>query len=607
MTINRSIRVGLLTVMASLVVISGCDSVEMKGTPLYTGEYSSPQSPPEERVNLWPLFYYHEPALSVLWPIGESTDDHFAVRPLYSVYKLNEERHAHNVLFPLSHFDFDEKIYWILPFAWGGEKGREHGTLFPLVWWQKNDFFCIFPVFWYAPNDHLALFPLFIRNRKDGGSDNHLLWPIMRWKNTNREKGWRVWPLVGSYTKGDKRRRYLLWPLCHESRNAARKSVSRVAFPLYFSNHRESRGWDLLLPVFWRSRGPEGVHTFVTPIIGYDKSPDHSTWSLVPLVSWFRRKAGRKDLWLLGPLAHFGWGEGRHVNHIAPLYYYSNRSGTFWTLLAGGNFSEDRGFFNVLGPVYNHRWSKGGGWSHSALLSVLSVWNRGDSRGSRFWPLYSHERGKSDGRKEGYVLWPLVNYRFGPKRDKFSIAFLFDYTSRFGSHKRKDGVETRTYSKSLGALMLFSRKSRRRTEISPADGSETVVLDEKRNMFFPLWYNKESQREDSTKRDFNILGWLYDYRRRISPAGDDVPEEDYARHRVLWRLYHGERRKDHTSIDIFPFITYDRKRETGFKKISFAWRIFRYQRDEDGSKKVDLLFLPLWRSSHRRVRLVEEG
>ena len=39
--------------------------------------------------HLWPLVYYRDPALSVLWPIGEKTDEHFAIRPLPPNAELN--------------------------------------------------------------------------------------------------------------------------------------------------------------------------------------------------------------------------------------------------------------------------------------------------------------------------------------------------------------------------------------------------------------------------------------------------------------------------------------------------------------------------------------
>jgi hypothetical protein len=53
---------------------------------------------------------------------------------------------------------------------------------------------------------------------------------------------------------------------------------------------------------------------------------------------------------------------------------------------------------------------------------------------------------------------------------------------------------------------------------------------------------------------------------------------------------HYERVNDESSLDIFPGITYDRLEEgTTF---SFLWRVFRYEREADGDRKLHILFIP---------------
>jgi hypothetical protein len=63
---------------------------------------------------------------------------------------------------------------------------------------------------------------------------------------------------------------------------------------------------------------------------------------------------------------------------------------------------------------------------------------------------------------------------------------------------------------------------------------------------------------------------------------------------VLWRLWHSEKLNGNASVDVFPAFTYDRKTD-GFKKISFLWRLFRYERAASGEHKLDVLFVPLQR------------
>ena len=77
---------------------AGCSTTAMKGTPFYTGEYATRKGSVENRVNLWPLAYYRDPALSILWPLGEYTGDRFAIRPIFSIENLDKEDPVYNVL-----------------------------------------------------------------------------------------------------------------------------------------------------------------------------------------------------------------------------------------------------------------------------------------------------------------------------------------------------------------------------------------------------------------------------------------------------------------------------------------------------------------------------
>ena len=118
--------------------LAGCNAPEMSATPFYTGEHSRNQGPPEDRVNLWPVAYYHDPALSVLWPLMDWTDDHRAVRPFYSMYKLDKEEQDYNVLWPFSSFDFDAKQHHVFPCFWGGREGHAFFVLFPILWYMNG-------------------------------------------------------------------------------------------------------------------------------------------------------------------------------------------------------------------------------------------------------------------------------------------------------------------------------------------------------------------------------------------------------------------------------------------------------------------------------------
>jgi hypothetical protein len=117
----------------------------------------------------------------------------------------------------------------------------------------------------------------------------------------------------------------------------------------------------------------------------------------------------------------------------------------------------------------------------------------------------------------------------------------------------------------------------------------------KNHGFFPFWRYSSERNPDKKTQDVyaSMLLLLYDYTHTVTPAQDNSGVDDYSRSRVLWRLWHSERSNGDVSVDVFPAITYDRKTD-GFKKISFLWRFFRYERSKDGTK-LDLLFIPVKR------------
>ena len=71
---KRLVLLPLLPVLALAFLATGCATSAMKGTPFYSGEVVKREGPASDRVNLWPLAYWRDPALSILWPLGEFSD-----------------------------------------------------------------------------------------------------------------------------------------------------------------------------------------------------------------------------------------------------------------------------------------------------------------------------------------------------------------------------------------------------------------------------------------------------------------------------------------------------------------------------------------------------
>ena len=59
----------------------------------------------------------------------------------------------------------------------------------------------------------------------------------------------------------------------------------------------------------------------------------------------------------------------------------------------------------------------------------------------------------------------------------------------------------------------------------------------------------------------------------------------------MWR---SKLENGHSTLDVFPW--YSRERDqNGKMTTSFLWRFFRYENDPEDGKKVDVLFIPVWR------------
>jgi hypothetical protein len=396
------VKTCLRLLVAACIVVGiggGCASPQMKGTPFYTGEYSVRQGPAEDRVNLWPLLYYRQPALSVLWPFGELTEDHLAIRPLMSIYNRDRENPVYNVLWPLARFDTEQHEHRIFPFFWG----QDYRIGFPFYWhfnepWGEGGYDGLLPFWSY-------------RSRGKGRYSTHVMWPFIHAKRwTDAEKGWRVWPLAGSYLKHGKRYRYAAWPLGHQwSRTDGTRSGSCLV-PLYYQASdddrddslfvslpysrrvRSDRSWETVLPLYhrrstadrrafysllysggsdsaydekwnlimplwyWKSRKDE--RTLATLAGGFRRSDAGTSWMALPLLSGGQVSENCGDVWLGGPLAHVGWDGEYGSHHVFPLYYRS-RSETgkrFYSLLwSSGEDNKTESDWQLLLPLmYRH-------------------------------------------------------------------------------------------------------------------------------------------------------------------------------------------------------------------------------------------------------------
>jgi hypothetical protein len=151
----------------SAALLAGCANPDFKSTPYYTDDAGFNKGSDEDRVPLWPLVYYKNPALSVLWPFIEKTDEYFAIRPLMSAYSGVGEKDVYSFLWPIASFD-----------------GRsDENRVFPIFW--GKDYFAAFPLYWHfghptgLDGGSDSFIPLWYYSKDRAGSDTYLLWPLI--------------------------------------------------------------------------------------------------------------------------------------------------------------------------------------------------------------------------------------------------------------------------------------------------------------------------------------------------------------------------------------------------------------------------------------------
>jgi hypothetical protein len=590
-----------LACLALLLLAGGCTTAEMKGTPFYSGEYGKRNGPAEQRVNGWPLVYYRDPALSVLWPVFESTDDHTAVRPIFSVYGLDRTNREYNVLWPLAQFDRQERENRIFPFFWGDD----YRVLFPLYWHYDQPF--------GTDGGTDSLFPLWLLSR-ERTNDFSLFapWPLVRvWSHAvEHDSGSMVFPLYwhdrddrgslfvslpwmsGSDAQnGDWR---LLPPIFFQTSNALHTAI---VTPLWASGHTETNDWNAVIPLAYWDRQQ---HTLLSPLWAHWQTGDWDHYLAPWLISWTAHSANRSDLWLAGGLAKLSWGHKSGSHYAFPFYYRNADRRTLLTPLCGWN--GNRGYYYPLTPLFGVR--------------------TGLESGSWLFPIYSHSNDKVGGTVSDHFL--LLGGHRQSQKDRHSWFLpIFSYHN-YGSLAAapEKPAEFRQYGREFWCLpwcwfenLYETHPSRRQTfntnlsdpvgesqsqsaQTEPTNRTRITKEYSFKNGVFPFWsysHRQTPERGASTVKGSALL-LLYDYKHELGPNASAKPgtTNDYTRARVCWRLWHYERLNGNVSLDVFPTFTYDSK-TNGFTKTSFLWRLFRYERAPGSTPALDVLFIPLAR------------
>ena len=558
-----------MLIIPVLVLMAGCATKEMKSTPFYEGGDVTYTGNPEDRVNIWPVAYWREPVGSVLWPLTSFSDDHFALRPIYSQYKQDGKDGAFdefNFLWPFCQADLKNDDYTVFPFFWGNDSDHHpYQALFP-VYWNGAEYNSLFPLWIYGNSSkgkHLSVLSGMAgcSASKDAASANWCF-PFWYWNSNGTfvttvfgqwKDGWAVPPLFSwgeSQTNGDYNA-YCLLGLGGVKKDG--DDVEHWAFPLYsreelqcYDSSRRCKTHLLLNLVGWEGKGDKLLSSYAFPLYSWNVGES----VLTPLFYWDREGS------LLTPLGGKTVDAGTTNVYVTPLVTYTTGKDTggrvfpVWNRKAPCDFEEEAALLD-------------GG----KLSDKIKIWH--ETVTNMTW---NGEKRSSD--KPVVRTMPRASGLYVQDNTDW-LLFLCSWHDRVRGNLRRhgDGGGTNTYeiarSIQRGNMLLLDYKYNRTARFSAVD--------------------RLKEADDETS-EVSFLIWLYDYRRE----GDLMKGGTYSQHRVLWRLWDWERKDGDVSLDVFPGFTYDSKTD-GYVKSSFFWRLFRYENDPKKGTNLDLLFIPLCR------------
>ncbi len=598
----------LLSVLSLGFLGSGCQQKMLKATPFLFGSHPQAIGDSEDRVNLWPLVYHRDPATSILWPIGEMTDEGWALRPLYAQYAGK-----YDILWPFIHLEPENGSGYVFPLIYWGD---DYFLFLPLLGWggDKYDggYFSPFLAQTWNPNEYQVILPLLMTWwGKDGDEKSNFFTPLYgRSVGPNYDRSISL-PLLTMWATEGEGNSYFVNPLFSKFNYPEEDHTSFPALLTFWGNEGEDQNYfisplfsrvedrdedfNLLTPLLtvWGKEEGDGSF-FFTPLYYQKREKDGTKFDVLPLfLSWNHRNQS-KDLsstHLLFSLFGYSHRPSVKERHFFPFYFHKNvdRNGS-----TAGSYFFLNPFYGKIEHSEDHQ-------THF-LPFMLSAVNDYEDQGS-FWHLFlstiawgSFENVEGETVERLSRLFPLYSYRRDQSKRRLSLPFLL-YTQIWDTEYESNMVNFGWFlghwqdrpGYSSGHLLGIYNSSHQtyvyddlpedaltppaenitqleQQEVNQLPGFESRVLEKGRLDIWPLFY---------------------DHEKRVYENGDD-----YELSRVFWRLYHDERLNDERTVDIFPFFTYD---SVGEEKTSWSWfvKFLRYERKKD-SGSFHFLFIPIF-------------
>ena len=534
--------------------------------------------------------YYHDIELT-LTPIFGKTEEASWTLPLY--YK---DKNKFLTLLGGRSGDAD----WVVPFYW-----RDKKTFASLPYWRElgKD----------GKVDHAFSIPLlsaYERDRKTGLESLYLLLGL----------GGRAWDASGNAASW-------IFPLYYRDREClytllyGHNPSKRWLFPVYFENEEsvhftpfygrnKKTGAEWLFPLYYRDRdtfatalfGKSQDTSYLLPIYCRDESqvnsPVFSYWNderkgtrgffSLPILSggeWETKSCRKSWFALAGLLGGSSDASGKETSEWAfPLFHRSESS--FTSLLYG--------------------WSGGGSKSTNTYFAAgLAGIKSGETEGGWLFPLFDKETDADYQEKAAWMdaeklpeaikIWTKTetNRVWNSAAKSYdSVAQIKTNATDIWTHDHRTTLLVSDNNKNIcGYFPYYGENTNRQYRLKEYHKlGNFLAFNHERNRYVKFDLATRRKVSDEEKSESFLFGFVYTQESNC----DKMKGTSKSTQRILWRLWHREEENGNVSLDVFPGFTYD-SRKDGYTKTSFLWRLFRHERDPKKGRKVDFLFIPVWR------------
>ncbi len=399
---------GILALSCITLLFVGCSANVMKSTPLYTGSYNvgytkegkivkatdkravrvqrmTEESLPPADFNVWPFAMSRPPTMSIFWPLYESNDVGWALRPFVYRDDLDSER--------------------IYTFAW-----LTGAALYPQETYN-----------WFAP--------LYLSHTNETDSVSKLYTLLGGYSTTPTQSKGFIFPLF--YSKTDNVDTASIFYTLLGGYSSSPTSSSGCILPLLYFYEKDKYKTEHSYMLMGRTESSDSKYaTGFLPLFFYEKN----RYSALPSTSW----------WAPVGLAGFDGNDSEYDTWVLPFFIrekYNHFTRNHFLLSMVGNSYYDqqlKGFW--AHPFFLHTEDKSDSMCNTQLCLFGLAGRDADHESTLNWafPLYTYEKG--NGTNEGYTslstLMGLFGHEVDSKKQETTSWGLPLYTYSVSPHEK---------------------------------------------------------------------------------------------------------------------------------------------------------------------------